>query len=105
LYALSGQKDEAHALLDAQLKTANSRYVSPFAIAQIYSVLNERDQAFLWLEKAIELRDTTVVNLNRDPLFKNLRSDLPVRGTETTNRFLAVDYTRRPLLSDPYSGT
>ena len=44
-------------------------------MAQIYSVLNERDQAFLWLEKAFEARDTTIVNLNVDPLVKNLRSD------------------------------
>jgi hypothetical protein len=44
-------------------------------MAQIYSVLNERDQAFLWLEKAIEARETTITNLDVDPLVKNLRSD------------------------------
>jgi serine/threonine protein kinase/Flp pilus assembly protein TadD len=75
LYALSGKKDDVHPLLDAQLKIATSRYVSPYAMAQIYSVLNERDQAFLWLEKAIEARDTTITNLDVDPLVKNLRSD------------------------------
>lgn len=75
LYAMSGKKDEVHPLLDAQLKIATSRYVSPYAMAQIYSVLNERDQAFIWLEKAFEARDTPIVNLNVDPLVKNLRSD------------------------------
>jgi len=49
--------------------------VSPFAIAQIYSALNERDLAFQWLEKAFESRETLMVNLLMDPLFDNLRSD------------------------------
>ncbi|MCI0612686.1 hypothetical protein L0244_06825, partial [bacterium] len=63
LYAFSGKKDQAHTLLDELLKRENKRYVSPYLIAQIYSVLNERDQAFLWLEKAREVHDTTLVNL------------------------------------------
>lgn len=75
LYALSGKKDQAHTLLDELLKSASKTYLPPCFIAQIYSVLNERDQAFLWLEKAREVRDTNIVNLTTDPLYRNLRSD------------------------------
>jgi hypothetical protein len=61
--------------LDEVLKSASGTYFPPCLIAQIYSCLNEKDQAFQWLEKAIEVRDTNIVNLNADPLYKNLRSD------------------------------
>lgn len=74
-YAYTGKKEQARTLLDELEKTANSEYVSPCFIAQIYAVLNERDQAFLWLEKALEVRDTNLVNLKVDSLYKNLRSD------------------------------
>src|SRR4249920_1107831 len=75
MYALSGKKDQAHTTLDELLKGANNTYIAPCLIAQVYSVLNERDQAFLWLEKAREVRDTNIVNLKMDPLYRNLRSD------------------------------
>lgn len=84
LYAFSGKKDQAHALLDEVLKSASNSYIAPCLIAQIYSVLNERDQAFRWLEKAREVRDTNIVNLNTDPLYRNLRSD--PRFKELKNR-------------------
>jgi hypothetical protein len=38
-------------------------------------MLEEPDQAFQWLEKAFENRETLMVNLVVDPLLKNLHSD------------------------------
>jgi hypothetical protein len=35
-----------HRILDERLKIAASDYVSPYVVAQIYSSLNEHDQAF-----------------------------------------------------------
>jgi len=75
LYVLTDRKEKAGALLDGQLKLAASDYISPYSIAQIYSVLNETDQAFLWLEKSFEARESLLVNLEIDPLLDNLRSD------------------------------
>ncbi len=75
LYALSGKKDEAHRILNEQLKLAATEFVSPYVIAQIYSSLNERDQAFQWLEKAFEARESQMTSFVPDPLFANLRSD------------------------------
>jgi len=75
LYALSGNKDESHRILNERLKVAASEHVSPYPIAQIYSSLNERDQAFQWLEKAFEARESALTSLVTDPLFDNLHSD------------------------------
>ncbi len=75
LYALSSKKDESRKLLNERLKMATSEYVSPYAIAEIYSALNERDQAFQWLEKSFEARESPLVNLDVDPLLDTLHSD------------------------------
>jgi len=75
LNALSGNKDEAHRILNERLKAAASEYVSPYVIAQIYSSLNERDQAFQWLEKGFANRESQMTSLAVDPLFDNLHSD------------------------------
>jgi serine/threonine protein kinase/Tfp pilus assembly protein PilF len=84
VYALSGKKEQAQTLLDELLKNASKTYIAPCYIAQIYSMLNERDQAFLWLEKALKVKDTNIVNLKVDPLYRNLRSD--PRYEELKNR-------------------
>ena len=75
LYALSGKKDESLRLLNERLKTSNSEYVSPYFVAQIYSALNDHDQAFQWLEKSFESRESLMVNLDVDPLLDNLHLD------------------------------
>ena len=75
LYALSGKKDESLKILNERLKIAASEYVAPYSIAQIYSALNQRDLAFQWLERSFETHESTLVNLDVDPLFDNLHSD------------------------------
>jgi len=42
----------------------------------IYSGLGEKQQAFEWLEKAYEARDSNLVRIKVSPLMDNLRSDL-----------------------------
>jgi DNA-binding winged helix-turn-helix (wHTH) protein/TolB-like protein/Tfp pilus assembly protein PilF len=73
-YAVSGNRAEAHRLLD-ELGKQKQRYVSPYTVATIYAGLGEKDQAFKWLEKAFEERDIWLMNLRVDPLFKSIRSD------------------------------
>ena len=75
LYAHLGQRDEAQKLI-AQLKEESKRKsVSPYNIAKIYEALGEKDQAFLWLEKAYAERDSNVTNLKVEPELDSLRSD------------------------------
>lgn len=75
VYTLTDRKDKARAILDEQLKRSATEYVSPYSIAMIYSSLNEPDQAFSWLEKAFDFRESTITSLEVDPLMDTLRSD------------------------------
>lgn len=47
----------------------------PFDMAEIYAQLGEKDQAFLWLEKAFEERTYTMMYLKVAPNLDPLRSD------------------------------
>lgn len=75
LYAMTDRKDKARAVLDKQIKLSASQYVSPYGIADICSMLNEPDQAFSWLEKSFETRESFLITLETDPFLAPLRSD------------------------------
>jgi hypothetical protein len=49
--------------------------VPPYAIAAIYTALGEKDQAFAWLDKAYEERDSWMNYLKLDPRLDSLHSD------------------------------
>jgi tetratricopeptide (TPR) repeat protein len=74
-YAKSAKRAEAQKLLDELKGMSEHRYVSPYAIALIYTGLGEKDQALAWLEKAYEARDGLLIWLKVEPLFDGLRSD------------------------------
>jgi len=75
LYALSGRKAEALALL-AELRTiAQTAYVPPTDFARLYAALGEPDRAIAELEKAYEVRDGDMFMLNELPYFDPLRDD------------------------------
>jgi tetratricopeptide (TPR) repeat protein len=50
-------------------------YVSPLIIADLYSLLDEKDEAFKWLEKAYQERSSKLTDLKIDPDFDHLHSD------------------------------
>jgi eukaryotic-like serine/threonine-protein kinase len=50
-------------------------YISPIALAINYAVLDEKDNAFAWLEKAYEERAPGLLDLDFDPDYDNLRTD------------------------------
>jgi len=54
--AKSGQRDEATNLLNQLKLESTQRYVPSYAFAITYIGLNEKEQAFVWLEKEIEER-------------------------------------------------
>jgi TolB-like protein/Tfp pilus assembly protein PilF len=74
VYAASGKKTEARAILASLESKSQFSYVSPYLIASIYSQLGEKDQAFNWLEKAFDRRDG-ISYLAADPMMDPLRSD------------------------------
>jgi|WetSurMetagenome_2_1015567.scaffolds.fasta_scaffold09702_4 TolB-like protein len=46
-----------------------------FYVAGVYSMINLKDSAFVWLEKAYKTRSPEISWLKADPLFDNLRDD------------------------------
>ena len=73
-YAVSGKTAEAKQVLDDLQQLQGQRYVSPYTVAAIHAGLGDRDQAFKWLERAVEERDIWLMNLKVDPVFAKLRS-------------------------------
>jgi eukaryotic-like serine/threonine-protein kinase len=74
-YALSGNRAEAKKGLAELHELSKRRYVSSAAIALIYVALGDKDQAFVWLEKADNERDANLARLPVDPRFDSLRDD------------------------------
>ncbi|HEX3252723.1 MAG TPA: winged helix-turn-helix domain-containing protein [Pyrinomonadaceae bacterium] len=73
-YAASGRSAEAKQVLADLQQLQSQRYVSPYTVAAIYAGLGDDEQAFKWLETAVEGRDIWLMNLKVDPVFARLRS-------------------------------
>ena len=71
-YAVSGKRAEARKVL-AEL--AKRKYVSPYFIAAIYTGLGDRDQIFVWLERAYQEHHPNMTQIGVDPVFDPVRSD------------------------------
>jgi tetratricopeptide (TPR) repeat protein len=73
-YAVAGKRTEAQQVLNDLQQLQEQRYVSPYTVAAIYAGLNDQDEAFKWLDKAVEVRDIWLMNMKVDPVFAKLRS-------------------------------
>lgn len=74
-YGLAGRKAEANKVLDELLELNRRRYVTPVALVLVYIGLGDKDQAFVWLEKAYQERSYFLAYLKVVPLADPLRSD------------------------------
>ena len=74
-YAASGKVSEAKQVLTELQELPDQRYVSPYTVAAIYAGLGDQQQAFKWLESAVEERDIWLMNLKVDPVFAKLRNN------------------------------
>jgi TolB-like protein/DNA-binding winged helix-turn-helix (wHTH) protein/Tfp pilus assembly protein PilF len=74
-YGLAGRKDEATRVLNELLELNKRRYVTPVALVNVYIGLGDKNQAFVWLEKAFEERSNYLAYLKVFPLVDPLRSD------------------------------
>jgi TolB-like protein len=77
--ALQSGGSEAYWRLELSFELAKDRVrpgeFSPFYIAEIYAAMNEKDEAFRWLNKAIDEKDDFVDGTKVVPSLDNLRSD------------------------------
>lgn len=69
------QKTIARQRLESLKEFAKTAYVSPLDFAGIYVQLDEKDEAFRWLEKAYEDRSSLMVLLKVSRDWDNLGSD------------------------------
>ncbi len=78
-YKSSGFQETKNFAIQEQIRIladANKQdYISPIAFATNYAVLDEKDKAFQWLEKAYEERAPGLLDLDLDPDYDNLRTD------------------------------
>ena len=75
VYAVAGRTGDAQKVLDELKGMPRRRFGDAFALVRIHAALGENDQAFEWLQKARDERDSLVIWLKVDPTLDNLRSD------------------------------
>ena len=51
------------------------KYVVPYRVATLYTVLGEKDKAFAELQRSLEARDWDFIRLKIDPFVDSLRDD------------------------------
>jgi len=73
-YARSGMRGFWLAILDFTEGAEQSR-ISPYQVASYCAILDKKDEAFEWLEKAYEGHDEGLVAIKTDSEFDNLHAD------------------------------
>jgi tetratricopeptide (TPR) repeat protein len=90
-YAMAGRRDEAQREIGILKARSESHYVSPLSFAAIYAGLGEEREALAYLERAVEVRDTSLPvhllssefdNLRNHPQFQNLRGRIGLLQAE-----------------------
>lgn len=71
----AGRDREARAHVDAVVKRAREQYVSPYEIGVMYTALGDREEAFRWLAKACDIKDSRLATIRMSPRVDRLRAD------------------------------
>ena len=74
-YASLGKRSEAREMIEEMKRRAQRVYVDPFAVAIVYAGLDEKDEAFMWLERAYDAHSESLLLYKNAPLLDGLRSD------------------------------
>ena len=73
LHGLEGRRSESDAALQGLI--GGYADLCTFQIAEVHAVREEPDEAFRWLERAYELRDSGLSDLSSSPRLRSLRED------------------------------
>ena len=73
-YGRAGQQPEAQRALDKLLEMNRRQQIDPSALIWAYIGMGNKDQAFIWLEKAYS-QHANLTTLKVDPIYDPLRSD------------------------------
>jgi TolB-like protein len=74
-YAIAGRCDEARTVLNQLNTLSSTRFVSPYDIALVHLGLQEYDEAFAWLQQALEQRSLWLGYISVEPQLDPLRAD------------------------------
>jgi tetratricopeptide (TPR) repeat protein len=80
IYARTGQKAEAHRIIGQLTEISKKHYVASFEFAAIFAGLEDANNAFLWLEKAYQKRESQMPFIQSDERFNFLHSDPRYHG-------------------------
>ena len=75
VYGRAGQKAEAHKIISQLTEISKKHYVPSFEFAAIFAGLEDANNAFLWLEKAYQKRESQMPFVQSDERFNSLHSD------------------------------
>jgi eukaryotic-like serine/threonine-protein kinase len=74
-YARAGRIDDARRILAELIERAKTYYVAADGIASIYVALGENDEAFRWLNRAVEEHSAPLEGIGQRITFRAVRSD------------------------------
>lgn len=74
-YAQAGERANALKILTQLQDQFKLTYIPPYFIATLYVALGDKDQSFVWLDKAYAQRDLYLAWIKFDPAVDPLRSD------------------------------
>jgi TolB-like protein/Flp pilus assembly protein TadD len=74
-WALAGDLAKARAVLTELKSLSSQRYVPPSNVAVLCFALGEKDEGFIWLEKAYQDHDVRLSRMKVDPEWDSMRSD------------------------------
>jgi len=75
LYALAGKRAQAVEMLEELEERQRTVYIPPSDLAQIHVTLGNVDEAFRWLERAVEVRDADLFMTRVWPVWDPIRND------------------------------
>ena len=72
--AKMGRESEARKVAETLQALSRERYIPPYAVAQVYAGLGDMDEAFLWLDRAVDDHDVHLAMLPMEPKWDALRA-------------------------------
>lgn len=75
VYGIAGKDADAKRVLGELKEVSKRRHVSLYNMAVVYAGLNDKNQAFEWLDRAHEARSFGMTQLKAETVLDNLRSD------------------------------
>ena len=76
IYAAAGRRDDALKILaEADELEKQGQYFYTFLRAMVYAQLGDKEQSFMWLERAYAERSPGMVDLKEAPWFDKIRDD------------------------------